>query len=108
MVLISICCGEWAGRCSFRRDTGKREVDVLDGLPLPGIGHVEIAVGPLDDGRIGILSHGIFESSEDTKVLAIGADGEVKRRPAYCGVVEDHHDSAVFEPYCIYAGVVVG
>ena len=49
-----------------------------------------------------------FESLEDAEVFAIGADGEVQRRAALGGVVEDENDAAIAESYGIEAGVGVG
>ena len=45
---------------------------------------------------------------ENAEVLAIGADGEVERRTAFCGVVEDEYDAAVAQTDSVEAGIRVG
>jgi hypothetical protein len=87
---------------------GYRHAGETNALSVPSVSDVEIAAFALNDGRIGILSGFVFEGFEDIEVIAIGADGEVERRAACGGVVEDEDDASVAEADGINAGVGVG
>ena len=46
-------------------------MNVPDRSSVPGVGHLKIAIGCLDDGWIGILAGLVFEGPEHLEVLSI-------------------------------------
>src|ERR1017187_1871146 len=89
------------------RHSRKQQVDILDCLPLPRVGHFKASIGSLNQRRVRVLTHRIFERRKHAKVFSIGAYRQVQRRPADRCVVEDHHDPPILERDRIEAGVIL-
>src|ERR1035437_7006334 len=89
------------------RHSRKRQVDILDCLPLPRVGHFKASIGSLNQRRVRVLTHRIFERRKYAKVFSIGAYRQVQRRPADRCVVEDHHDPPILKRDRIEAGVIL-
>ena len=89
-------------------DKGEGKVEVLDGFALVGVGHLEIAVGGLDEGGVGEFAGLVFEGAKHGEVFKIGGDGEVKWGAAGGSVVVDEDNAAIAERDGVYVGVGVG
>ena len=63
--------------------------DMFDALAFPGVGDVDLAVGGLDDGRIGVFAGICFELSEGFPVFAVLGDRDVDRGATSGGVIVD-------------------
>jgi len=63
----------YEARSSFSRQLQQRwiEDDVLDSLPLPSVGYVNLAVRGLNHGRIGVLAGLALKGDDRLPMLAI-------------------------------------
>ncbi len=68
-------------------------------LATPGVGHQQVAIGGLDQGRIRILARTRFQIVEILPMLAIIADCQVERRAALRGAIVDHYQAAIPQAY---------
>jgi len=82
--------------------------DVFDPLAFPGVGDVHLAVGCLDDGRVGVFARIGFELGEGFPVFAVLGDGDVDGGTAPGGVIVYEEMSSILECDSVCSGAWVG
>jgi hypothetical protein len=81
---------------------------VLNLFPIPGVGYVHVAIGPLDDRRVGELAGLGFEGEEVVPFIAGGAYSQVQRGASLLSVIVDEKNPAIFEADRVDTAVGIG
>src|SRR5689334_474788 len=88
----------WDGSVRAGTRSLQRDLYVLDFLPLPGVGNVNLAIRSLYHRRIGILACLGFQRPPGSPMFAIVAECQVQRSTAASGVVVYREVATVLQP----------